>query len=105
MEPKRCPVGLSSRNARGRLGTQFGVTKAYLPYPLTFKYLTRLCARKGRAVFNRYAHSAGPGLLFGLLCVWVVGWLGGWLVVWFGVWVVGWLSGWVSGGWDFQQFS
>ena len=23
--------------------------------------LTRLCARRGRAVFNRFAHSAGPG--------------------------------------------
>ena len=27
--------------------------------------MTRLCARRGRAVFNRSAHSAGPGLKYG----------------------------------------
>ena len=25
--------------------------------------LTRLCARRGRAVFHRFAHSAGPGMV------------------------------------------
>ena len=58
-----CAVLVSARrNARALSGDFSLLNKAYKALiRLLRQSPTRLCARKGRAVFNRFAHSAGPG--------------------------------------------